>query len=95
MKFHTDDLSFEEARVTVKYAPVRPAHEAMVLSGFDEFGARGMVFETEFADGNFRVSIDPEIEAEDGPILEAVNATLNEVYGAVGLAKAEVSLVWM
>ena len=46
---------YEECRITVNYAPIRPDHETMVLSGFDHFGTQGMIVESNFADGSFTV----------------------------------------
>lgn len=86
---------YEECLVTVDYAPIRPAHETMVLSGFQEFGNSRMIFESSFGDGKFAVSVDPYEFSDEQLILEATKATLNEVYGPVAAAWAKVSLEWL
>lgn len=88
-------VPYEECKITVEYAPIRPAHEAMVLSGFTEFGSAGMVFESEFGNGSFTVCVDLEEYPDEELMRSTVKSTMNEVYGPVGAAWSKVSLEWL
>lgn len=83
---------YEECRIKVEYAPIRPDHEVMVLSGFDHFGAPGMIVESTFEAGNFTVFVDLEEYPDELLLREAVKSTMNEVYGPVGASWSKVEL---
>lgn len=85
----------EECKITVSYAPIKPAHETMVLSGFDEFGTPGMIVESKFEDGSFTIFVAIDQYPDEPIIRETVAAAMNEAYGPVGARWSRVELEWL
>lgn len=92
---NADTAPYEECRITVAYAPIKPAHETMVLSGFDEFGTPGMIVESKFENGSFTVFVDIDEYPDELIIRETVTAAMNETYGPVGARWSQVEVEWL
>jgi len=88
------EIPFEEFRVTVEYKSVLPEHSELVLNGLEEFGTPGMVKESSFERDHFSISFDPEVEDDEGLILDAMKATMREIYGPVGAAWSQIDGEW-
>lgn len=86
---------YEECRITVTYAPIKPDHETMVLSGFDEFGTPGMIVESKFEPGQFTIFVDIDQYPDELIIRETVSAAMNEAYGPVGARWSQVEVEWL
>ena len=87
-------IPFEDFSVTVSYKSILPEHREMVLSGLENRGTPGMVKESSFGSESFTLSIDPEVEDDEGLILDAVKATMGDVYGVVGAAWSRIDGEW-
>jgi len=87
-------IPFEDFSVSVSYKSILPEHREMVLSGLESLGTPGMVRESSFESESFTLSIDPAVEDDEALILDAVKATMNEVYGAVGAAWSQIDGEW-
>ena len=86
--------TFQECIIVVDYAPIRPAHEALILSGFDEHRPYGTVVESEFVDGSFTVYVESDGYPNEEAVREAVKATVQDVFGTVGVSKAQLGVAW-
>lgn len=95
MTANTVTAPYEECKITVSYAPIKPAHGTMVLSGFDEFGTPGMIVESKFEEGSFTVFVDIDEYPDELIIRETVTAAMNEAYGPVGARWSQVEVEWL
>lgn len=95
MTANTVSAPYEECKITVAYAPIKPDHETMVLSGFDEFGTPGMIVESNFENGSFTVFVDIDEYPDELIIRETVKAAMNEAYGPVGARWSQVEVEWI
>lgn len=95
MTANTASAPYEECKITVAYAPIKPAHETMVLSGFDEFGAPGMIVESKFEDGSFTIFVAIDEYPDELIIRKTVAAAMNEAYGPVGARWSQVEVEWL
>jgi len=86
----------EEATVTIEYTPIKPAHESkLVLNSFDGLKEIGMLFESNFEEGKLTLCVELTSYPDETRLRELIAAILEEAYGEVAVAKAQVSIQWI